>query len=160
MKTNQSKIGYKATENGVCIKFKYEVGETYRKHSAPIMCAFGFHYCKDIDSTLKYYKYKKGITKIFEIEDLGTTITGDDKCVTNKIKIVREIPVSEWNDLMKHNKFDKNGNQTLKTLRNGMQYMYKYNAKNQRIRFEDSDGFVETYRYDKDGERTSKIISR
>ena len=118
--------GYKASKNGVCHGMTYEVGKTYEKNHSPVMCKYGFHYCQSIDDLFTYYSYKKGVTKIFEIEDYGEGYTEWDKTVTNKIKIVREIPFEEWNTLMNRHVFDDRGNLVYTENLCGICYCYTY----------------------------------
>ena len=151
--TKKIKKGYKASNNGVCLDMTYEVGHTYRKHSKPILCEFGFHYCKKIDDVFEYYPYQKGVTKIFEIEDLGETLTEDDKSVTNKIRIVREIPFEEYENLFKYYTFDENRNQIRRDYPDGAWETLEYDANGSKIRYEDSNGELETYEYDTKGNK-------
>lgn len=76
-----------------CRGFQYEIGKTYEIKEEPIMCARGFHACLNLETVFRYYSpYKKPI--LCEVEVLGDVVHGrffDDKVVTNKIKIVREL---------------------------------------------------------------------
>lgn len=80
-----------------CRGFQYEIGKTYEIQGEPIMCARGFHACLNLETVFRYYSpYKKPI--LYEVEVLGDVIHGrffDDKVVTNKIKIVRELTEDE-----------------------------------------------------------------
>lgn len=80
-----------------CRGFQYEIGKTYEIQEEPIMCARGFHACLNLETVFRYYSpYKKPI--LCEVEVLGDVIHGrffDDKVVTNKIKIVRELTEDE-----------------------------------------------------------------
>ena len=80
-----------------CRGFQYEIGKTYEIQGEPIMCARGFHACLNLETVFRYYSpYKKPI--LCEVEVLGDVIHGgffDDKVVTNKIKIVRELTEDE-----------------------------------------------------------------
>ena len=80
-----------------CRGFQYEIGKTYKIKEEPIMCARGFHACLNLETVFRYYSpYKKPI--LCEVEVLGDVIHGrffDDKVVTNKIKIVRELTEDE-----------------------------------------------------------------
>lgn len=80
-----------------CRGFQYEIGQTYEIKEEPIMCARGFHACLNLETVFRYYSpYKKPI--LCEVEVLGDVIHGrffDDKVVTNKIKIVRELTEDE-----------------------------------------------------------------
>ena len=99
---------YKATYNMKCRDFTYEVGKTYTFHGGLLMCKQGFHFCKKIDDVLEYYTVKQEL-KILEIECEEIECNGN-KSLTNKLKVLRVIPVSEWNDLFENYQFDENGN--------------------------------------------------
>ena len=146
MKTG--KVGYKASYNGVCRDMKYEVGKTYTLNGTPAMCACGYHYCENIDNVFNYYTYVIGGMNIFEIEDLGTSVVGSDKTVTNKIKIVREIPTSEWSSLMTKRKFDESGRMVW--YDDGVSISkWEYNENGRLIKYEDSNGGWKSYVYNK-----------
>ena len=166
-------IGYKASEDGVCRGLRYEVGQTYEMKSRVVVCHCGYHYCRDIDDVFEYYPYKNGVTKIFEIEDLGTQSVSDvDKTATNKIKIIREIPFEEWNSLMVRHKFndkgikiytktsglfwrsvnfDDDGNPIRYVDYDGYWCNSTYDHRGYRIKSENSFGHVETWEYDNGG---------
>lgn len=80
-----------------CRDFQYEIGKTYEIKEEPVMCARGFHACLNLETVFRYYSpYKKPI--LCEVEILGDVVHGrffDDKVVTNKIKIVRELTEDE-----------------------------------------------------------------
>ena len=89
-------IGYKAFNNGLtCRGFKYEIGQTYEMDEKPEACKRGFHFCKSIADTCKYYDMSDD-TRICRIEAIGDIDTDDDiKYCTNKIKILEEVS-EEW----------------------------------------------------------------
>ena len=142
MKTKR--IGYKATYNFKCQELTYEIGKTYEIDNIK-MCNYGFHYCPNIKDVLKYYDIAKDL-KILEIEDIGTKrIREKDKVCTNKIKILREVPIKEH----KLFKVDKNGN-IIKWKEDTIVYNYKYNDNNQII-YAKHGNITEQYEYDKNG---------
>ena len=150
MKT-KIKIGYKASRNGICRGFKYEVGKTYQTSSNVKLCYCGFHYCEKLDNVFHYYPYKKNKTLIFEIEDLGTGETDGIKSVTNKIRIVREIPVSEWNSLVCYSKFDEHENLIeVRGTDDLFWAKYKYDTKDRLIERTYNDGAWRRSTYDDD----------
>lgn len=112
MANNYGLKAYKASHNGVCKGFKFEVGKTYSLKEKPHICRNGFHYCKKASSTLSYYSYKKDFV-LFEIKDCAkyTDVSGN-KSATNKIKIVRKI--TDPDELFKllgiYKEFNKKGN--------------------------------------------------
>lgn len=84
--------GYKAfNEDLTCRGFQYEIGKTYEMEGKLIICKKGFHFCKTIGDTYKFYPMD-GNTRICEIEALGDISTENGtKFCTNKIKIVKEV---------------------------------------------------------------------
>ena len=89
-------IGYKAFNNGlICRGFKYEIGQKYEMDEKQEACKRGFHFCKSIADTYKYYDMSDD-TRICRIEAIGDIDTDDDiKYCTNKIKILEEVS-EEW----------------------------------------------------------------
>lgn len=89
--------GYKVFEpDWTCRGFQYEVGNTYEHNGNISLCSDGFHFCKLANDCFNYYKFDPN-NKVAEVEALGEVISGDDKLVTNKIMIVREIV---WHELL------------------------------------------------------------
>lgn len=84
--------GYKAfNKDLICRGFQYEIGKTYEMEGKLIICKKGFHFCKTIGDTYKFYPMD-GNTRICEIEALGAIATENGtKFCTNKIKIVKEV---------------------------------------------------------------------
>jgi len=110
MTPSEKPKAYKAFNNDwTCKGFKYEVGKTYEMDEEPIVCEKGFHACIDIDDCLHYYPLSDN-PRFAEVEILGLVdfevCTTDSKICTNKIKIVREIPLQEVFNLIK----DENNN--------------------------------------------------
>ena len=148
METTRQKIGYKTSKNGVCMEMTYKVGETYKTDKPIKMCEWGFHYCTNIDDVFHYYPYNRNTTKIFEIEDMGdTSHTVYDKTVTNKIRIIREIPVSEYNTLFKCNTFDERGNLVHTVYARGEWDKVQFDDKNRMVRFDTDAGFWKAWTY-------------
>lgn len=89
--------GYKGfKEDWTCRDFQYKVGETYEMDGEISLCERGFHFCKELSDVFPYYPY--GIYA--EVEVLGDVIENSDegsdsKCVTNKIKIIRQLDDEE-----------------------------------------------------------------
>ena len=55
------------------------------------ICENGFHFCENPFDCLGYYNNINGDKRLFLVESLGEVITDDNKTVTNKIKIIKEI---------------------------------------------------------------------
>ena len=103
MTTQEIVKGYKIfNSDWTCRGFKYEVGKTYKTEEPIGLCKQGFHFCKNLAECFQFYDC---ITwnKFAEVEAIGDVVIGEDKCVTNKIRIVREIPFSEIAKIIKQN---------------------------------------------------------
>ena len=86
-------IGYKAFNSDLtCRSFKYEIGKTYEFNGKIKLCEKGFHFCEKIVDCFSYYD--KANVRFAKVEALGKVIKSydDSKCVTDKIKIIEEIP--------------------------------------------------------------------
>ena len=86
--------GYKGFESDfTCRGFQYEVGKEYEMDGYIEPCERGFHFCKTMAQVFNYYR---GTDKRYaEVEAFGNVEEREDKCVTNKIRIIREIPHDE-----------------------------------------------------------------
>lgn len=89
-------IGYKGTYNFICRDLRYSVGETYNYDGTISICNRGYHFCLDAKNVLNYYKIRNDF-KLLEIEAVGQVINKEDKSVTDKIKILREI--NDFNEI-------------------------------------------------------------
>lgn len=93
-----AKKGYKGfNPDWTCRGFQYKVGETYEMPSEDIkMCYKGFHFCESLEQVFEYYDLSPD-NHFAEVETFGDSIVlkSEDKMVTNKIRIVREIPFLE-----------------------------------------------------------------
>lgn len=97
--------GYKIFKNDwTCRDFQYEVGKTYEFDGEISLCNEGFHFCQDPVDCLRYYESVQW-NKFAEVEALGKTIEANDdsKCVTNKLKIVKELLLKDFISLCKSN---------------------------------------------------------
>ena len=77
-----------------CRGFQYEVGKIFEEDVEPSCCDRGFHFCENAADCFNYYSFNPD-NKVAEVIAYGDIVRGDDKCCTNKIKIVREIPWQE-----------------------------------------------------------------
>ena len=83
--------GYKVfNSDWTCRGFQYKVGETYEIDGKPTCCEKGFHFCERLIDCFKYYNFDSN-NKVAEIESLGDIDFYNNKCCTNKIKIVEEL---------------------------------------------------------------------
>ena len=91
--------GYKVfNPDWTCRNFQYEVGKTYEENVNPKCCTAGFHFCTKASDCFNRYSFNPE-NKVAEVLALGivNTGSGDTKCATNKIQIVREI---SWQELL------------------------------------------------------------
>ena len=168
-------IGYKAktgVSKGNSI-FDFEVGKTY-KHTKGAMQRTKriFHFCLKLSHLNHNFPFNDESTQIFEIEFDGNYHSIGINCFTDNIKILREIPRSEWESISNGEvKFDKNGRLTLVKgpfleyevynydERGNLIYeekkfksvIYKYDEKGNLIYYENSNGNWEKKEYDEKG---------
>ena len=94
--------GYKVFDpDWTCRGFRYEVGKTYEHKGELELCRSGFHFCKKAIDCFRYYEFNPN-NKVAEVVALGRIIEGegDTKCVTDKMKIERELSWHEVLDLV------------------------------------------------------------
>ena len=139
--------GYKATYDFKCKNLTFEIGKIYIFEGDLILCKQGFHFCKNPDDLLFYYPYKKEL-KILEIEVLGDVIDEGNKSVTNKLKVIREIPFNDWNDLFNLHSFTKKNDGLEIKIRFSNGYWYKliYDENNNLIYYKSSNGYWRKYK--------------
>ena len=89
--------GYKVfNPDWTCRGFQYEVGKIYETDDKLKMCEQGFHFCKVAVDCFNYYQFDSK-NKVAEVIAHGEVVEDGDKCVTNKLEIVREI---EWHEVL------------------------------------------------------------
>jgi hypothetical protein len=91
--------GYKVfDENWACNAFQYEFGKVYEMPKEQVsICNSGFHFCLKCVDCFNYKEFKP-TNKIAEVIVESIIQEQEDKCVTNKIKIVKEIT---WEEMLK-----------------------------------------------------------
>jgi hypothetical protein len=136
------KIGYKATYDFICRGYQFEIGQTYELPNKPIICQYGFHYCVKPKDVLVYYSIRHNF-RLLEIEDLGESIVKEDKSVTNKIRIIREVPKEEYYQL-----FGVFNNELTITDKSGYCGKYKFDERNNQIYSQDLFGNWDEREYD------------
>ena len=62
----------------------------------PSVCDQGMHFCKKAADCFNYYKFDPE-NKVAEVIAYGAVVEDGDKCATDKLEIVREIP---WTELL------------------------------------------------------------
>ena len=88
--------GYKVFgKDWVCRDFKYTCPGKFEMDEEPVLCVRGFHFCKDLQECFKYYGSNE-VEHVAEVDAYGDIDEdGGNKCCTNKIKIVKEIPLDK-----------------------------------------------------------------
>ncbi|MFW5804245.1 MAG: DUF7666 domain-containing protein [bacterium] len=143
-------IAYKGTTNQKCINFTYEPGKTYTFKGKLEICKRGFHFCKEFEYVNAYYEFSDKNTQMLEIEVIGDIIDEGKKSVTNKMKVLRIIPKSEWSKLSKNKvKFDKNKNLIYEERKNGDWKKYEYDKNNNQIYEEHANRYWKKQKFDK-----------
>ena len=93
-----------------CRGFQFEVGGAYdtgyKKEELELCSETVFHFCDSLEKVHEYYDCSNEENRYCEIEVLGELIYDENKCGSNKIKILREITGEELEILKGH----KNGN--------------------------------------------------
>ena len=91
--------GYKIfDENWQCQGFQYKIGETYEMSKDQVkICKSGFHFCRKCADCFNYNEFNPK-NKIAEVLVETIIEEQEDKCVTNKITLVREI---SWEEMLK-----------------------------------------------------------
>ena len=139
-------IAYKATYNYKCLNQTYVLGKTYTSDKLKI-CHYGIHYCNKMEDTLKYYDLNEKFI-LLEVEIMGDVETGEDKSVTNKLKVLRVVPSDEYTDSMKSKfptfEYDSSGNMISMTTPIGKN-TYEYDSSGNRISETNSYGHKCTF---------------
>ncbi len=95
MNSNTPVKGYKVTNpDSTCRNFLFEAGKDYKHESEIKLCGSGFHFCIQPAHCFNYYKFDS-TNLVYEIEAIGHVEHGDDKSVTNHIKVIRRLDWSE-----------------------------------------------------------------
>ncbi len=89
--------GYKVfNPDWTCRGYQYKVCETFTHEGDIEICNAGFHFCQNAADCFNYYSFDSN-NKVAEIEAIGAVKTEGNKSVTDKIRIIREIP---WQELL------------------------------------------------------------
>ena len=99
--------GYKMLKSDMTTIYgnmKYETGRTYKLEDEIIPCENGYHFCEELIDCLQYYHNNNNDKRFFEIETGDNVIEKGDKCVTDKITLIRELTIDEVFDYIRENK--------------------------------------------------------
>ena len=87
--------GYKVfNPDWTCKGKQYTCPGTFEEFVNPSVCNVGMHFCKNAADCFRYYDFDPN-NHVAEVIAHGTVAEGEDKCATNKLEIVREIPWAE-----------------------------------------------------------------
>ena len=87
--------GYKVfNPDWTCKGKQYTCPGTFEEDVNPSVCNVGMHFCKNAADCFRYYDFDPN-NHVAEVIAHGTVAEGEDKCATNKLEIVREIPWGE-----------------------------------------------------------------
>ena len=87
--------GYKVfAPDWTCKGKQYTCPGTFEEYVNPSVCNVGMHFCKNAADCFRYYDFDPN-NHVAEVIAHGTVAEDENKCATNKLEIVREIPWTE-----------------------------------------------------------------
>ena len=87
--------GYKVfNPDWTCRGKQYFCPGTFEEDVNPSVCNAGMHFCKNAADCFRYCDFDPN-NHVAEVIAHGSVAEGEDKCATNKLEIVREIPWAE-----------------------------------------------------------------
>lgn len=90
--------GYKVfNPDWTCRDFQYSCPGTFEDDNPPVLCEHGFHFCERAVDCFRYYVFDP-TNKVAEVVAFGKIKKDEHKCVTDKIKIIREI---SWEEVLR-----------------------------------------------------------
>ena len=75
---------------------QYTCPGKFEEDITPVRCGHGMHFCRKTSDCFNYYNFNPK-NKVAEVIAYGDIVEAGDKCCTNKLEIVREIP---WQELL------------------------------------------------------------
>ena len=89
--------GFKVfNEDWTCRGKTYECPGKFEEDVELELCGAGMHFCKRANDCFNYYSFDPR-NHVCEVVAYGEVLEGEDKCCTDKLEIVREIP---WLELL------------------------------------------------------------
>ena len=73
---------------------QYTCPGKFEEDVTPVRCGQGMHFCKVAADCFNYYDFNPD-NHVAEVAAYGEVVEEDDKCATNKLEIIREIPWAE-----------------------------------------------------------------
>ena len=87
--------GYKVfNPDWTCRDKQYTCPGLFEEDVNPSVCNVGMHFCKNAADCFRYYDFDPN-NHVAEVIAHGTVAEGEEKCATNKLEIVRDIPWAE-----------------------------------------------------------------
>ena len=90
--------GYKVfNHDWTCRNKQYTCPGVFEEDVELEVCGRGMHFCKKAADCFGYYSFEPN-NKVAEVEALGNVLEDGDKCCTDKLEIIREIP---WDEVLR-----------------------------------------------------------
>lgn len=86
-------------KNLQCNGFQYDIGKEYIEDKPISLCSRGFHACHKLSQTFSYYS-NNSENRFCIVDIQGKMLSSDDKVCTDKIKIVRELSISDISQII------------------------------------------------------------
>ena len=98
MKLQVPVYGYKIfNPDWTCRDKQYTCPGEFKEDVKPMICSAGMHFCTDLKDCFEYYQNNPN-NHCAEVIALGEVVQDGNKCATNHIQIIREIP---WDEVLK-----------------------------------------------------------
>lgn len=96
--------GYKAfNPDWTCRRKQYTCPGKFEEDVGLKICESGMHFCKKLHNCFYHYRFSEE-TKIAEVIAYGNILEEGDKCCTDKLEIIRELP---WKEVLEKVNFGK-----------------------------------------------------
>ena len=80
-----------------CRDKQYTCPGEFKEDVKPMACSAGMHFCPDLKDCFEYYQNNPN-NRCAEVIALGEVVQDGNKCATNHLQIIREIP---WDEVLK-----------------------------------------------------------
>ena len=98
MKLQAPVYGYKIfNTDWTCRDKQYTCPGEFKEDVKPMICSAGMHFCTDLKDCFEYYQNNPN-NHCAEVIALGEVVQDGNKCATNHLQIIREIP---WDEVLK-----------------------------------------------------------
>ena len=98
MKLQAPVYGYKIfNPDWTCRDKQYTCHGEFKEDVKPMICSAGMHFCPDLKDCFEYYQNNPN-NHCAEVIALGEVVQDGNKCATNHLQIIREIP---WDEVLK-----------------------------------------------------------